>query len=65
MLCVWSLLGALVESMPLMVVVVGIRTYIAPLLLAYVVWRNEIHTAWRGIVRTLLLYAPLDLTRAT
>jgi len=60
MLCVWSLLGALVESMPLMVVVVGIRTYIAPLLLAYVVWRNEIHTAWRGIVRTLLLYAPLE-----
>lgn len=59
-LCIWALSAAAFGDTTVAVVLVGIRAYVAPFLLLYIVWSNELSEVWVRILRIVLFYAPIE-----
>lgn len=60
--CVWTLSAALLSGLPLAALIAGIRAYLAPFLLVYLVWRYRLSGFYMRAARVVLLYAPLQAT---
>ncbi|NYF11675.1 hypothetical protein HDC94_002831 [Leifsonia sp. AK011] len=50
----------MVEILDPIVAIAGLRNYIAPLLLIYVVWRNQLADFWSRATWILIIYAPIQ-----
>lgn len=52
----------MLSKMSLPVGAVGLRSYIAPMLLAYLVWCYPVNGVWQSMLKTIAAYAPVQAT---